>query len=524
MAAIVRAVAQRRAYIDLRALLRSEIVSAELSTAAQRAVLSAFDRLAFTRSNEASDELVPSRCALARCDDESSVKLILQRGGLPPSAVSGIIGKLTALSDDWERRRDSLRTADHVEAPTIDLAHAQASYAAVRWRNNLFRLKKNRLDWLLRCHTVASAPTPDPLPFAHSLFTLLCRYDALCGDGGGGAGNQGAVPASVYSALEDWAGEPRGAAVEGFASPLNHRLMAVDFRALGPPPWYGSSFLEVDAPFGGGASLFLANGEAAAAFQARLPRRIDSATHRSEEPATDTGGGTNEAPHHRLLLLNPPYGPREMSSMIDSLDALFRTESAWVPPVRTQGCIHPTASKAVRTTALVVVPHTHGHRDPSPHHARLASSPWLVGSAILAPDEHVGFVDGRAHERNAPRTLGRAGRRGATGNSAKGGARQLWAGPLDFTVSLFVLSCDGWTLAERRRRPVLLAGDPTGVLYCRSTLHAPARLGSRLTESDRKLESACHDDARTASGARLLDSVRSAWCASAHVSAGCTGL
>jgi hypothetical protein len=323
------------------------------------------------------------------------------------------------------------------------------------------------------------------------------------------------VPASVYSALEDWAGEPRGAAVEGFASPLNHRLM--DLRALGPPPWYGSSFLEVDAPFGGGASLFLANGEAAAAFQARLPRRIDSAMHRSEEPATDTGGGTNEGPHHRLLLLNPPYGPREMSSMIDSLDAIFRAESALLPPVRALGCIRPTASEAVRTTALVVVPHTHGHRDPSPHHARLASSPWLVGSAVLAPDEHVGFVDGRAHERNAPPTLGRAGRRGETGNSAKGGARQLWAGPLDFTISLFVFSCEGWTLAERRRRPVMLAGDPSGVLYCR-TLHAPARLGCRLPERDRK--SACHDsdDARAASGARLLDSVRSAWCA--HASAG----
>jgi hypothetical protein len=200
-------------------------------------------------------------------------------------------------------------------------------------------------------------------------------------------------------------------------------------------------------------------------------------------------GSIGELNRARLLLLNPPYGPREMSAMIDSLEAIFRAESASLPPAHADG--------GTSTTALVVVPRLtpSGHLDPSsPHHARLASSPWLIGCAVLAPDEHAGFVDGRAHERNAPRRLARAMvARGAGGDPRGGGARQVWAGLRDFTISLFVLSMNGWELAERRRRAIaedLNAGLVRG--------HQPG------TESD-----SAH--AAALSAARLLEGVCTAW-------------
>ena len=234
------------------------------------------------------------------------------------------------------------------------------------------------------------------------------RYDAVAGEAG--AGTQAAVPAAVYEAFgHSW---PRAAAVsgeggeggegegwptvlEGFASPLNHHMpnqhIGRGARAL-PPVCFGSAFPDTDAAFGG-AGRFDTHSDALHAPQ-----------HRSTRGSRGGGRGGGA---HRLLLLNPPFGPREMLGLARTLEAELHAEVVRSEVVSSTASPHAERGSARRaprpaqgctsTSALVVVPSlaARGGGTP-PHLAALLASPHLAGSVRLAAGEH-SFVHGIAH-------------------------------------------------------------------------------------------------------------------------------
>ena len=302
-------------------------------------------------------------------------------------------------------------------AAEIEIQDAGEGLRSVVWHNaertaissqrhsGVFELTEARLDWLRSQHaqvelgrhvdaTVLAAGTEAlESTFRQRLFQLLARYDGM-GGGTHGAGNQAAVPPEVFEAFEGWASEPLGSCVECFASPLNHRSIAVAPStahgsarkkksrgarhrpaatrplAEGPARFY-SAFADVDTPFGSLGSFLAQQG-----------------------PPPPTGG-------HTLLLLNPPFFPRHMEAIAPTLARFFSAIRASLPA--------ETASSAAaadtpppsprRITALVVVPAVgDGRSEEVPHLNALETSPFIVAHRTLAPNEH-SFCQGAAYKR-----------------------------------------------------------------------------------------------------------------------------
>lgn len=86
---------------------------------------------------------------------------------------------------------------------------------------------------------------------------------------------------------------------------------------------------------------------------------------------------------HRLLVINPPFGPSDVTSAVQSIAALAAREEA-------------TASR-VRTSALLVVPAL-ASGTPAPHCALIEALPCLAGSMTLAGGDHL-FMHGAAYRR-----------------------------------------------------------------------------------------------------------------------------
>lgn len=266
-------------------------------------------------------------------------------------------------------------------------------------------VRGNRVRWLRRAHDACSPPAGNTRAdaerqeqsFRRRLYAMLARYDALAG-GLAGAGTQAAVPPGVIDALEDWSNVPRGAAVEAFASPLNHRLTPVllptDAEVVArraPPghgrrrgesarlpfaPWFCTAFDDVDAPFGGRGDFF----ELAA-----LPAgRLESIERHPPHTTTTTAAELPTAAPVLPVLINPPYLPWAMARLTPHLEQLL------------------TGPPAPPAIALVIVPaRAERSESAAPHAAALARSPLLRGHASFEAEEHA-FTQGHAHRRGKP--------------------------------------------------------------------------------------------------------------------------
>ena len=196
---------------------------------------------------------------------------------------------------------------------------------------------------------------------------VVTRYDTVAS--ARGAGNQAAVPPDVYLALERSIGVEEGergsssAAIECYSSPLNHRQASwPGGGGADTMPLFGTAFPDVDAPFGGvGRFEDLASGDL-----------------RVWPPCG-----------HRLLLLNPPFGPRQMLRLASTLTELLQREA--------------TAPRR-RTTALVVVPSLAERGEHAPHLDAFQTSPFTVAAMRLPAGDHY-FLAGLAHQRTRPRAL-----------------------------------------------------------------------------------------------------------------------
>ena len=251
------------------------------------------------------------------------------------------------------------------------------------------------------------------------------------------------MPASVIRRFEEWAGAAHGATVECFASPLNHRNLwsadtggaagdtslwtlprptaahlargGVDRPAahatrqlLGPAPWYGSAFPDVDACFGGGADFFSA--------PAALPARPPLFSPPPPLPDSSPPSLASSPPNHRLLLVNPPFGPKPLGGVIETLHAILGAP----------------AEEAQRTTILLVTPWRAGRLSPdstdpsSDYLSAIDASPYLAGSAVLEAGRHA-FVHGRAHEKSSRKAKGES----------------LWTAEIDTRLAVLSSGGDG---------------------------------------------------------------------------------
>ena len=436
-----RALAEGREWRLLRQTLRQScnkhFQHGNMSTSGIRNVLSTLDRLPF-----ACGTIAPAPEMLAGMDplimhSDDSLSEQLRRAGLPVSDAQEIIDELTSVARGGLGRvaEALLPQEEPSPLPKISRPTSPDGVARVAWRDVSFNVTMPKLTFLRKCHEAVrlagdgdgdgdgdhgadgGEAAPADATFRKQLFALLARYDALAArpnrrgassTQGGGAGSQAAVPSPVIHAFETWAGAPPASCVECFASPLNHRDLFAsrqhqgvpwtqgDIRSLlGAPPWYGSAFADVDAPFGGGRSFF--DGDRSAAPSRQL----------SYQAPNNGGEQLPSSPRHRLLLLNPPFSPQPMARLLPSLHAIL------------------AASNEVRTTALVVVPSSFAQliissSEEGPHAAdaagdhpegltshrvsnyldALEASPYLLGSASLAAGEYA-FVHGRNHEKTS---------------------------------------------------------------------------------------------------------------------------
>jgi len=315
-------------------------------------VLSAFDRLPFTSKSP----LLPSVDELS-CTADASLRVQLQRACAEPV--------LDRLIDAVAREREWLATVSTADG-TVRVTDAGPGLQRVAWHSpaaavdhSSFTISNVRFRWLRDTHQGASGT------FAIDLFSMIARYDAVSGTAGAGA--QAAVPEAVYGAFERAAGD--GAALEAYASPLNHRM----HRPPSQPLRFGTAFADTDAPFGGVG-------------------RFETCAARLLADGGGGGGGGAAAPH-QLLLINPPFGPRDMLSMAAALEQQLAARRDGVP-----------------LTAVVVVPTLSARAAPggeAPHMAALEASPHIVASARLAAGQHA-YVHGLAHRRTRVRSVLRA--------------------------------------------------------------------------------------------------------------------
>jgi len=457
--------AQRAAWLRLRDQLRRDSACAVVGAAADQkalaALFKAFDALPYqptetkrTEEGKQKTAQVPMpwlptgeavRTALAPC-----------AGGLSASALDSLTHAAAHEASKLRHLVEKRVSSETVSVAAYDgllwvglgterafLKSAQhaawLSNAAKReWRHSQtrFPVTRDRFEWLRRQHALTAAargnptgadsilrigdtprgrlPVVDDAAFLQDAFNLLARYDGL-GGGTGGAGNQAAVPEAVYAAVEAWACAPVGSCAEGFASPLNHRLVfpASAAGALGEAgaseeavrtgsasaeqlggvravsradilkrsgsaqAWYCSAFADVDEPFGSAGSF------------------LDLKD--LEEYWSVVRGHDSEAARHALLLLNPPFFASHMEALADTLDRLFAplaTSAAAATCTRGRSDGGRGGRGGRRdATALVVV-----RGGPGSHSTKLRESAWYRGFRELPAGAH-GFLHGSSHAR-----------------------------------------------------------------------------------------------------------------------------
>ena len=353
---MARALAERAAWLRLRSILRDE--SAIIAAPLQRAVLSAFDRLPFTNKSP----LLPSDDELGcTASVDSSLRVQLQRAYAEPV--------LDRLIDAAARERKWLATVSAADGGSVRVTDAGPGLQRVAWhspaaaddRRSSFTISSARFQWLCNAHQGESGAT-----VASDIFRMLARYDAVSGTAA--AGVQAAVPDAVYGAFEQAAGG--GAALEAYASPLNHRMHRTPSRPLR----FGTAFADTDAVFGG-----------VGRFEACAARLL-----------ADGGGDGGAAEPHQLVVVNPPFGPRDMLSMAAALEQQLAARRCGA---LTAVVVVPTLS--ARAAGGEMAPRT------APHMAALEASPHIVASARLAAGQHV-YVHGLAHRRTRVRSVLRA--------------------------------------------------------------------------------------------------------------------
>jgi hypothetical protein len=473
--------AQRAAWLRLRDQLRRDSAGAVVGAAADpkalAALFKAFDALPYqkpeTRRPGDRDSQLPGQVPMPWLPTGEAVRTALApcAGGLSVSALNSLanaaaheIAKLRHLVDEADRsgRSDQVSVAAYDGLLWVGLGTERAflksaqhaawlSNAAKReWRHSQtrFPVTRDRFEWLRRQHALTAAargsptgadsilrigdtppsietgarirgrqPVVDDAAFLQDAFNLLARYDGL-GGGTGGAGNQAAVPDAVYTAVEAWACAPAGSCAEGFASPLNHRLVfpASAAGALGEagesgaseeavrtgsepaeklggvravsradilkrsasaPAWYCSAFADVDEPFGSAGSF------------------LDLKD--LEEYWSVVRGHDSDAARHALLLLNPPFFASHMEALAVKLERLFAplaTSAAAATGMRGSSDGGRGARGGRRdATAVVVV-----RSGPGSHSMKLRASEWYRGFRELPAGAH-GFLHGSSHAR-----------------------------------------------------------------------------------------------------------------------------
>jgi hypothetical protein len=372
-------IAQRAAWLRLRSWLSEDLLTSGAATRKVSQVLKAFDALPYGAQepttlwlptlNELHLALTPLKLAssavesLAReAETEAQALQCLARGD------SATLVRKVQISDPgdglhWVGLGTEVGSFGSSSRLNND-AKKRGRLAQVR-----FPLVDDRLRWLRSQHeaTAVSSNGRQQQPhceetFLSDLFRMLVRYDGL-GGGASGSGNQAAVPAGVFAAMERWAKAEPGTCVEAFASPLNHRL---DRRSDSSPAWFCSAFRDVDAAFGSSGSFLNFNS---------LGRR----------PAQS---------HHSILLLNPPFFASHMEAIPGHLNRLF-------------GDLHFERLRSTsslghqRHASALVVVSGRGVKQPAaaPHREKLLESPWFRGSLSLAGGSH-SFEHGLQHCRS----------------------------------------------------------------------------------------------------------------------------
>jgi len=473
--------AQRAAWLRLRDQLRRDsacaVVGAAADPKALAALFKAFDALPYqkpetTRPGDR-DSQFPTQAPMPWLPTGEAVRTALApcAGGLSVSALDSLASaavqeaaKLRHLVDEADRsgRSDQVSVAAHDGLLWVGLGTERAflksaqraawlSNAGKReWRHSQtrFPVTRDRFEWLRRQHALTAAargnptgadsilrmgdmppsiqtgarmrgrqPVVDDAAFLQDAFNLLARYDGF-GGGTGGAGNQAAVPEAVYASVEAWACAPAGSCAEGFASPLNHRLVfpASAAGALGEageagaseedvrtgsapaeklggvravsradilkrsasaPAWYCSAFADVDEPFGSAGSF------------------LDLKD--LEEYWSVVRGHDSDAARHALLLLNPPFFASHMEALAVKLERLFAplATSAAAASGTLGSSDGGSGARGGRRDATAVVVVRSG---PGSHSMKLRASAWYRGFRKLPAGAH-GFLHGTSHAR-----------------------------------------------------------------------------------------------------------------------------
>ena len=402
------ALAQRVSWQRLRAVLRSELNARGVDTAGMRAVLTACDRIPYRTASPP----LPTAVELLAGGDDSSLSILLERHLQAASAAEVLarLGETAAREAEHVLAAGAgkggqlrVRVSTKADRGGLHQVSAVRQYRSDGKRRSRtearFELTEGRLRWLQQQHVAISGVTVgnDSSTFDQDLFVSLARYDAVAGTKG--AGHQAALPPAVYQAFEHAMGCPTGTAIEAFASPFNH-------RADHPAGAFCTAFPDTDAAFGG-ASRFDAYvdelvggsppGPASPLGPVTTPTNTNAPTHTNAPTLTRAArraikfGRAAPAPPappaheqlHRLLVVNPPFGPGDITSAVQSIAALAATEEA--------------AGSRVRTSALLVVP-ARVSGEPAPHCALIEALPCCVDTMVLAGGSHL-FMHGAAFRR-----------------------------------------------------------------------------------------------------------------------------
>ena len=372
-------IAQRAAWLRLRSLLSENILSSNVATSRISQVLKAFDTLPYVFL-EPSSQWLPSPPAIHDVLSPFEVTCNVTQSLAEAAETEAKFLHSLDSSNSYNHAR-KIQVSDPGEGLLwIGLGTEPCSNRSSSRLNNdakkrarlaqvRFPLVKDRFNWLrsqhenvARSNNAAHQHCEDT--FLLDLFRMLVRYDGL-GGGAGGSGNQAAVPAQVFSAMERWAKAEPGSCVEAFASPINHRL--AKYSKDSAPAWFGSAFWDVDSAFGSLGSFLTS----------------DALLQKSAQC------------HHSTFVLNPPFIASHMEAIPEHLNRHFNK----LKTDESELASFPHRQRRY-ASALVVVP-GRGVKQPAaaPHRIMLHKSPWFRGSISLAGGTH-GFEHGLQHCRH----------------------------------------------------------------------------------------------------------------------------
>ncbi|KAL1514473.1 hypothetical protein AB1Y20_003572 [Prymnesium parvum] len=409
------ALAQRAAWLRARHVVKTFLSGSNVGVLQVGRVLKAFDGLPFhSDAAEAHEAWLPSAAELEAEGCGLRARLREVPGG------ESLISQLT---DVLSEEMAALSSLEEEDAPSeVRLVEGTDGLQSLVWRGggeqareaggDSFEVSGRRLAWLRRqhaqvvggrsaeaCADEAALIADEPLEslFRKRTFQMLARYDGM-GGGSAGSGNHAAVPPEVFEVFEDWAQVPRGACIECFASPLNHRVaddteaavkrnpggkkgskkqqqLRAQSQPPSPPPAspppagparFFSAFPVTDAPFGSRGS-FLAEDSLSSSLLSE--------------------GG------HTLLLFNPPFFARHMDQIAPRLDRFLETLT------EQEDIADQSAAPPPRVTALVVVPAMGERRSYEvPHLVELMTSPFFRAQLTVRAGEHA-YCHGLAHKR-----------------------------------------------------------------------------------------------------------------------------